>query len=256
MKRIIRLCLITATLFTSACGFEIVDPGHRGVKITTGQIDKVALVPDFYLYNPFIASIKEVDVRTQKATGKTNTYTKDVQQANLDYVVEYNLNPQTVATTIENVGFDWQTKLVPQAVEGALKQIIGKYEAADLIAHRGRATDEALQAIKTTLAAKDVNVTAFQLVNIAYLKEYEKAVEDKVIATQKAQEAINNTRRIQEEAKQTVMEAEAKATAMRIQAQALAQNSNLTQYEAVKKWDGKLPINIYGSAAIPFINIK
>jgi hypothetical protein len=26
------------------------------------------------------------------------------------------------------------------------------------------------------------------------------------------------------------------------------------QWEAVQKWDGKLPVNLYGSAPIPFIS--
>ena len=256
MKRLTATLVLIFTLLTSACGFEIVDPGHRGVKITTGKIDTTVLSPDFYTYNPFISKIIEVDVRTQRAEGKTNTYTKDVQQANLTYVVEYNLKPEATAVTIENVGRDWDAKLVPQAVEGSLKQIIGQYDAADLIAHRSKATDESLNRIRDTLAAKHVDVTAFQLVNIAYLAEYEKAVEAKVIATQKAQEAINNTLTIRENAKQQLITAEATAASMRIQAQALTQNAGLTQYEAVKKWDGKLPVNMYGSAPVPFINLK
>ena len=43
---------------------------------------------------------------------------------------------------------------------------------------------------------------------------------------------------------------------MQIRAEALNQNKNLVSYEAVQKWDGKLPVNIYGAAPIPFININ
>ena len=41
---------------------------------------------------------------------------------------------------------------------------------------------------------------------------------------------------------------------MRIRSQALSQNQNLVAYEAVQKWDGKLPVNMYGSAPLPFID--
>ena len=27
-------------------------------------------------------------------------------------------------------------------------------------------------------------------------------------------------------------------------------------YEAVKKWNGALPVNVYGSMPVPFLNIK
>ena len=30
----------------------------------------------------------------------------------------------------------------------------------------------------------------------------------------------------------------------------------LVSWEAVQKWDGKLPVNMYGSAAVPFIDVN
>jgi len=83
----------------------------------------------------------------------------------------------------------------------------------------------------------------------------EKAVEDKVKAQQKALEAKNKTVQIEEEAKQALMSAKANAEAMRIQAQALTQNKALVEYEAVKKWDGKLPQYMMGNS-VPFVNLK
>ena len=41
---------------------------------------------------------------------------------------------------------------------------------------------------------------------------------------------------------------------MAIRANALAQNKALVEYEAVQKWNGKLPIYMMGNA-IPFINL-
>ena len=52
------------------------------------------------------------------------------------------------------------------------------------------------------------------------------------------------------------MSAQAEAESMRIRSQALSQNKSLVEYEAVQKWDGKLPVNMYGSAPIPFINLN
>ena len=66
--------------------------------------------------------------------------------------------------------------------------------------------------------------------------------------------AENKTKRVQEEARQKVIAAEAEAKAMQIRAEALAQNKNLTEYEAVQKWDGKLPQYMMGNT-VPFINM-
>jgi regulator of protease activity HflC (stomatin/prohibitin superfamily) len=59
---------------------------------------------------------------------------------------------------------------------------------------------------------------------------------------------------VEEEAKQKVIAAQAEAKSMAIRAQALSQNKSLVQYEAVQKWDGKMPQYMMGNT-VPFINI-
>ena len=89
---------------------------------------------------------------------------------------------------------------------------------------------------------------------IAYSGVFEKAIESKVTAEQEALRAKNKTVQIQEEAKQKLISAEAEAKSMSIRAHALTQNKNLVEYEAVQKWDGKLPEYMLGGS-VPFINI-
>lgn len=105
------------------------------------------------------------------------------------------------------------------------------------------------------MAPQNVIVNSVQLVNIQYLKEFEKSVEDKVVAIQKAVEEKNRTVQVQEKAKQTVVAAEAAAKSMEIRAQALVANAKLVEYEAVQKWDGKLPQYMFGNST-PFIDMR
>ena len=70
-----------------------------------------------------------------------------------------------------------------------------------------------------------------------------------------ALKAKNKTVQVQEEAKQKVIAAEAEAKSMAIRAKALSQNKSLVQYEAVQKWDGKMPQYMLGNS-VPFINVS
>lgn len=97
------------------------------------------------------------------------------------------------------------------------------------------------------------NIT-FQFINIDYSDKFEGAIEDKVIAEQKAQEAVNNTKRIKEEAEQKLISAKAEAEAMEIKSEALSKNKGLTEYEAVQRWDGRLPQYMLGNS-VPFVNL-
>lgn len=257
MKKLFLLLLLLP--FLAAC--EQVDTGYRGVKTRFGKVDMQAgsLPEGLYFYNLFTESITEMDTRILKYEGKANTYTKDVQQADIVYVVNYRLAPETAHIMYQQVGKRWGDVLLLQAVEGELKKVIGKYDAVDLIAHRGKATQEALEAIRAALKDQNIGINEFQLVNIQYLKEFEKSVEDKVIATQKAAEAVNNTKRIQEEAKQTIISAQADAESMRIRANALSQNKALVDYEMVMAWKAggsKVPETlIIGNGSGTFLNL-
>lgn len=256
MKSILKITTaIGLMLSLQGClGIEVVDTGHRGVKTVYGKVQSESLEEGFYWYNPFTSSIHEMDVRVMKYDVETETYTRDVQQAKLHIVVNYNLEKTKAHEMLENVGEDWEGRLIPQAVNGTVKAVIGKWDAVDLIANRGKAQEEVQSLLTDALASRDVHVTRVEIANIDYSDEFEKAVEAKVTAIQNAEREKNNTVQVQEQAKQQVITAKATAESMSIRAQALTQNKALVEYEAVQKWDGHLPQYMFGGAT-PFINV-
>ena len=140
-------------------------------------------------------------------------------------------------------------------VEGTIKDVIGKWNAQDLVANREIATREILEKLQKHLADNYINVTDFQMTAINYSDVFERAIESKVTAQQEALKAKNKTVQIQEEAKQKLISAEAEAKSMAIRANALTQNKALVEYEAVQKWDGKMPQYMLGNS-VPFINVS
>lgn len=249
--------LIAVTLFAllTGCGFEIVDTGHRGVRTTFGDVDPIALPEGFHWYNPFTSNIKEMNVQTLRVETNTETYTKDVQQATIKYVLNYSLEPAAAPEIFKTVGIGWADVLIPQVVLDAIKEVIGKWDAVDLIEHRNKAVAEIGKMASERLAIKHVLVSNFAVTDISYTKAFEHSVEAKMVAIQKAIEEKNRTVQIDEQAKQTVLRAEAEAKSMQIRARALEQNPKLTEWEAVQKWNGVMPQYMLGGA-MPLINIK
>lgn len=251
MKKI--LPIVALSLLTG-CGFEIVDTGHRGVEISLGKAGEESLEEGLYFYNPLTSNIIEMDVRTQKSNVDTFVYTKDVQQAKLTGVINYNLDKSKANEVYKDVGTAWDSVLVPQVVEGSIKNIIGKWDAVDLVANRDKAAEAIKNAIIGGLSERGVTVTHFEISNIDFADEFEKAVEAKVVAIQRASESENKTKQIQEEAKQKVIAAKAEAESMKIRSEALSQNKSLVEYEAVQKWNGILPVQMLGNT-MPFLNV-
>lgn len=235
--------------------FKIVNTGHRGVKTRFGKVDSESLLEGLYFVNPITTNLVVMDVREVKTESKTMAYTKDVQQVDVFYALNYNPDPTKIHVILEQVGIDWANRLIPQVVLGKIKEIVGHYEAVQLVSNRQEATRAIFDRIVGELAAKNVSIRGFELTNLDFNDQFEHAVESKVVAIQQAEEAKNKTVKVREEAEQKIISAKAEAESMRIRTQALSQNKGLVDYEAVQKWDGKLPETMMDSA-VPFINLK
>ena len=251
---IVVIAIAIFVVSVAGCGIKVVDTGQRGIKTRFGQVVSESLPEGLYFFNPFTSQIVEIDTRVQRQDGETDTYTRDVQQAVIKYTLNYRLQQNAAHLMYRDVGRDWEQKLIPQVVLGTLKEVVGKWDAVDLIANRDKAGTTAFEAIRENLAERNVEVSRFEITDIAYTHEFENSVEQKVIAQQKAIEEQNHTKQIEEQARQKVLSAEAEAKSIQIRAQALEQNAKLVEWEAVQKWNGVLPQYMMGSTT-PFINL-
>jgi prohibitin 2 len=242
-------------LILASCSGTVVEPGHRGVKVTLGKVSTVPLEEGLHFMVPLLQHILQLDVRTLRWAETTQAYTKDVQQADVGFTLTYSLEPSFVVEMYRTVGVDWSQKLIGQVVLEELKRELGQHEAVTLIATRDQAARAIEAGVKQKLAEKHVLISGLQITNIDYTKLFEDSVEAKVIAQQRAIEEQNRTVQIEQQAKQKLISAQAEAESMRIRAKALESNARLVEWEAVQKWDGKLPQYQLGGAT-PFINLS
>lgn len=260
-----KIPLIAALLVLTGCGYQTVDTGHRGVETRFGKVVSDSLPEGLYWYNPFTSDVVQIDTRVQKWDGTTTAYTRDVQQASVLFTLNYRLDPTKAHIVFQTVGTEWAQKLVGQVLHESIKREFGQHEAVDIVAQRDKASRAIEAEVIAKLADRNVVVTGFQLTNIDYTKEFEHAVEAKVIAQQKAIEEQNRTVQMQELANQqivkakgnaesTILNAKAEAESIRIRATALEQNAKLVEWEAVQKWNGQMPTYMMGGA-VPFIQI-
>lgn len=252
-----KVILTLVVMFLTSCGFEVVDPGHRGIETNLGKVVGEPLPEGLHFYNPFTSDIKEFSVRQDTWNSKTSIFTKDTQRVDVEFTVTYSADPKFVTQIYLDYGREdaMTEKLVKPVVLGSIKDAIGQVIADELVQKREIITREALKEVQENLASRHIAISDLQFTNLDFDNAYEQAVEQKVVATQQAQKAKNETVRIQEEAKQTIATAQAEAEAMRIKSQALSQNRGLVEFELAQKWDGKLPVYMMGNS-VPFIDMK
>ena len=235
--------------------FYTIDSQERGVLTTFGKIHESTVADGLHMKLPFVQGITKVNVQRKKFDGEEMVYTKDVQTAAVCYTVSYDIVKGNVPKLIRNVGKEYHERIVVPYIRGVMKDIMGNYAATDIVENREEARKDIEQKLATVLDTDYFYNVNFQITELDFDDEFEKAIKEKQVAEQNALKAKNVTTQVEEQAKQTKIAAEAEAEAMRIKANALERNPKLVNYEAVQKWDGKMPQYMMGNA-VPFINLN
>ena len=247
------LCLLL--LITVFSSFYTIKSTERGVLSTFGKISPNVIEDGLHVKIPFIQTVKKVNIQQKKFDGKENSYTRDVQTSEVQYTINYDLVRENVNNLIRNVGDDYHNRVVVPFIRSAMKEAFGNFVATEIVENRDAVRREIENTLRRTLDSNYFLNIQFQLVDIDFDDDFENAIKEKQVAEQQALKAKNVTIQIEEQAKQTKIRAEADAEAIRIKAKALESNPKLVEYEAVQKWDGKMPTYMMGNS-LPLINLK
>jgi regulator of protease activity HflC (stomatin/prohibitin superfamily) len=235
--------------------FYTVRSTQRGVLSTFGKMSDEVIEDGLHVKVPFIQTIKRVNVQQKKFDGKEASYTRDVQTSEVEYTINYDLVRENVSKLMKNVGEDYHNRIVVPFIRSAMKQSFGNFAATEIVENRDVVRREIELQLRNILDDTYFMNVQFQITNIDFDDDFETAIKDKQVAEQNALKAKNVTIQVEEQAKQTKIKAQAEAEAMSIKAAALESNPKLVNYEAVQKWDGKMPQYMLGNA-VPFIDLK
>ncbi len=249
------IILAVLVIILAASSFYTIKSTERGILSTFGRISENTIEDGLHMKIPFIQSVKKINIQQKKFDGHENTYTRDVQTSEVDYTINYDLVRKNVNKLYRNVGMDYHNRIVVPFIRSAMKESFGNFAATEIVENRNEVRKEIEATLRNTLDSNYFTNIQFQLVDIDFDDQFENAIKEKQVAEQNALRAKNVTIQVEEQAKQTKIAAEAEAEAMRIKANALERNPKLVSYEAVQKWDGKMPQYMMGDA-VPFINLK
>lgn len=260
-------------LLASMWPLRTVPTGTRGV-ITVGGAIKGIESEGFTLVAPWqrltIFSVRAEEAQIDNAEGSTS----DTQPVHVSMTVRYAITPDKVAEVFERYSHDGNlSSYIQTATAESFKAVTSKYAAPDLIAKRSDVSRDILAALQSKVEKYGAQVINIDMRSFAFSDSYMKAINDKVTQEQLRLAAENKLRTVEAEQKQKVAIAEAEAAAkvktaeadaksIQLQGEALRANQNLlelkrveVEMEKARKWDGKLPQNLYASAPIPIMNM-
>jgi prohibitin 1 len=272
-------------------GIVIVDPTQRAVIVNTltgvletprgpGTSIVVPVVQAFTLYPisqqqyTMSGTENEGQVRGNDAV---QARTIDGQEVALDITVLYNVNPDGEEVNKLHVrwGQGYQDNFVRPTVRGLVRDVVSGYRAEEIYgAQRTAMEDEMQKRIGDRFLQEGLQLTDLLVRDIVFSDSFRKAIEDKQIADQEAQQAqlrvvqkeneANQVRatalgerdaaisRAEGEAQAIVLRAQAEAEALRLVSEQIAANPSLIQYLYVQNLSDNVNIALV-PANSPFL---
>lgn len=258
-----KLIVFSIVAFLAFIGFLIINPltsiksGHRGVITEFGKVQETILDEGIHWVTPIVQNVVEMNVQTQKIEVGVSSASKDLQIVSATIALNYNLDPSHVNKVYQEIGKEYQTRIIDPAIQEAVKSVTARYTAEELITKRPEVKEDTRTELANRLKSQNIIVTDFSIVNFNFSKTFNDAIEAKVTAEQDALAAKNKLEQVKYEAEQRVSQAQGEAEAIRIQAEAI-QNQGGQEYvnlKSIEKWNGVLPSYVLGNS-VPFINLK
>jgi len=273
----------TIGLIICLLGFiKTVPTGSTGIVTTFGRIENITLDAGIHFMAPW-KKVVNMDNRTQKQSIEMPCFSSDIQEVNVIYTVNYQINKANAQEIYRTIGKDYfDTIVMPKALE-AVKSVFAKYTAEALVESRSSLSKEIEAILVDDLNKQNIQITATSIENIDFTDAFTNAVEAKQVAEQnklKAQtEQAQATLEAQAQAERQVIKAQADADASILAAKAdaevakissdsalyqgekeasilqrvgeqLAKYPDLVKYKYIEGWDGKMPQTILGNSDV------
>jgi regulator of protease activity HflC (stomatin/prohibitin superfamily) len=282
MKKFLIALSLAMMFATSAC--SKVPAGHVGVKVYLLGGSKgvnqetlgvgrywIGMNEELYLFPTYQQNYTwtQPSEENEKVDESITFQTKEGMSVNADIGISYSLDPNKISDLFQKyrkgLGEITDTFL-RNHVRDAVNDVASTMSVEEVYSTRkSELVDVVQKKVGEQVAAQGIIIDKIYLIGSVRLPaNVVAALNSKIEATQRAQQRENELREAEAEAKKQVAKAEgeAKATLARAEAESKANQlklrtltRELIEYEAIQKWDGKLP-TMTGNSAIPFINVK
>jgi regulator of protease activity HflC (stomatin/prohibitin superfamily) len=256
LKKMSPFLIVAAALFLLwiFSPFVIVGAGERGVVFNQGSGRLRVLDPGFRPVLPIVEKVTKLDVRIRKSDTRATAASKDLQTVATEIVLNYHLFPDKVDRIFQEIGPEYEKRIIDPAVQEIVKGVTAKFTAEELITKRQLVKDEIKTALHTRLVNSYISLDELNITDFQFSKGFNEAIENKQTAEQLALKAQRDLERIKIEADQKIVTAKAEAESQRIQKETIS--PIILQLRAIEKWDGKFPQVMGGTGAMPFINLE
>jgi regulator of protease activity HflC (stomatin/prohibitin superfamily) len=270
------ICIIGIPLFIAWCFcFKMISPGYVGVVVDMLGDNKGVESKELHVGMHWIApwkSVYQFPIFEQNDTWEGdregfNFQTSEGMAVSADIGITYHLRSESIPLIFQRYrrGMDEITHVfIRNYIRDAINKSASKTRIEDLYSGKESFFEDVEAHVRNDLSPIGIELSRIYLIGRFHFPQTViSALNAKIEAVQRAQQRENELREAEAEAKKQIAKAEGQARCAIVQAESeskantlLSQSvtAELIQWQAVQKWDGKLPHVTNG--ATPFIQVK
>ncbi|MBY0434467.1 MAG: prohibitin family protein [Cyclobacteriaceae bacterium] len=214
---------ILILIIFSSCA--VVRQGEVGVKRKLGKLDQKIIQPGAVGFNPFVARVIKMPIRTENVEISSNLPSKEGLNVAGVISILYRIQPDKAPSIIENIGTNYEDVVIVSVFRSAAADVCSRFFAKDMhSAQRATIEKEIKEQMSGLVAPRGFEIQAVLLKNIQLPSGLARAVEEKLEAEQDAQRMEFLLEREKREAQRKMIEAQGVRDAQKIIAEGLSRN--------------------------------
>lgn len=252
--------------------FTQIPAGHTGIVVTFGNVENFTLEAGLHAKLPW-QNVVVMDNRAQKRQIQMACFSSDIQDVAVSYSINYQINKENAQDIYKTIGIDYYGVVMEPRIQEAVKSVIAKYSAENLISAREELSNQINDILAEELADYNIVLINTAVENLDFSDAFTNAVEEKQVAEQQKLKAQIEQSQLNIEAEaaaeREVIAANADAEVTRIQAD-VAQYAGereaeanrkigdtltdlLVQYYYATNWNGELPQIVGSDTVLPVL---
>ncbi|MEQ9404569.1 MAG: prohibitin family protein [Cyclobacteriaceae bacterium] len=230
MKKLSIILFACSVLFSSC---SVIRQGEVGVKRKLGKLQQKVIQPGAVVFNPFIATVIKMPVRTVNIEISSNLPSKEGLNVGAIISILYRIESSEAASIIENIGVDYENVVIKSVFRSASADVCSRFFAKDMhTVKRSEIEDEIAKRMSGLLTERGFDIEAVLLKTIQLPAGLSRSVEEKLEAEQDAQRMEFILQRERLEAQRKLVEAEGTRDAQKVLSQGL--NKEILEWQRIQ----------------------
>jgi prohibitin 1 len=214
------------SMVPAVCLFDV-DGGERAVVLNLmSGIENKVRGEGTHFRIPYIMQPKIYTIRVRPKLIQTTTGTKDLQTVTIHCRLLFKPEIDGLPTIHKTLGADYDERVLPSIGNEVLKATIAQYNAEQLLTQREQVSREIREAIVKRARSFHILMDDVSITHLTYGKEFARAIEEKQVAEQQAEQQKYFVQKAEQERQATVIRSEGEAEAALMINEALKAHGN------------------------------